>query len=320
MAVVSDGSKRFQVDEVVGGASSGFDVWELFGELLQAAGWTAVDYSDGTTVATSTTRATVLEIDNVDAWQRMRAPAGTFEVVWQRGATERQWRMFFCQSGYNADGLPTVLPTEVDTEVQVVGLAGAYDTDFTGNTSTDRRWNMCADSVPGQPGIYYMHMFSTLISTGAEQDRWCFTPKETGSFVPEDTAPWLLLHAASGGTVVANVVWTAHFKRGLAGDAITLAALSGAHGNYPSLGVTNPWNGGQDFTRVRIHDAAGADEGQYGDCLDVFWPASPTGVLPKRATINLATAWGLAAGGDPGALYRLDDLLVPWPSTVTPTP
>ncbi len=320
MTVVSSGSKRFQVDFVASGIDHGFEIWDQFGEVLEAAGWTPIDYNDGSSVITSGTRGNTTEMDNTNAWQRMQAPAGTFEVVWQRGTSERTWRAFFAQDGYNADGTITTIPTEVSgVEFQFVGLSGSLDTDWTGITTNDRRWNMCADTVPGQAGFYYFHMFSNFTATGLEGDRFVFCPYETGTFPVENTAPWALIQGTAAVDIKSNTATSIHFKRGLAGDASDTTATLAAQGQYPSFGVTNPWNNKQDFIRCRVADISGADEHQGGDMLDVFWPASPIGILPERATVNLATVWGAGAGADPGALFRFADALLPWPDGVTPT-
>lgn len=320
MAVVSSGSKRFQVDFVASGVDHGFEIWDQFGEVLEAAGWTPIDFSDGSSVTTSGTRATTTQMDSTNAWQRMRAPSGTFEMVWQRGTNERTWRAFFAQDGYNADGTPTVIPSEISgVEFQFVGTLGNFDSDWTGTNTNDRRWNMCADSVAGQVDLYYFHMFSNLSSTGAEKDRFVFSAYETGTFPVENTAPWMLIHGTLFSTILVNTNVSIHFKRGLAGEAADLTALIPTMGQYPTFGVTNPWNGKQDFIRIRVSDTIGIDEHQGGDMLDVFWPASPIGILPERATVNLATVWGVNAGDDPGALFRFSDALLPWPDGVTPT-
>jgi len=320
MAAVASGSKYFSVNFVPTGVNTSADIFIEWAVVLEAAGWTPIDRSDGTTVTTSGTSSTYAQLNNANAWQRFRAPAGTFEIEWQRGAADWNWRCFFDPDGFNNNGVPATMPTASGTQFQIVGTAGGYDGGWgwqsTGASSY--RWAMCADSVPGQTGFYYFHMFGRRAGTGANHRRFFFSPLETGSFPVEDVAPWVATNEVTSAALAAGAVWQSFFKKGLTGAAKAQALVASNMQDYPSNGIVNPYNGDHEFVRICPYDSSGADEQNKGAALDLFWPASTLAALPDIDTLNLTSVWGAVAGGDPGALIRYDALLVPWLTNVAP--
>jgi len=321
MPVVTSGSKKFNVNfqsTPTGGAE-----WLLeFFACLTAAGWVAVDFSNGSSVTTSATPATIGQISNNNAWQRWRAPAGTFEMWFQRSTTDYSWRAFYDVDGFNNDGTPTVGPTAVSTAVCFIGQnsSGGFDASFAGLTGQAdlKRWHFCVDSVAGVAGFYHFHGVAIVTGTGVASKRFCFTPLEPGTYAPEDIVPACSVEASISGQWNENIDWETWFKKGLAGEALVSAARPDGWSTFSSQGVVNPYNNKHSFVRGYIEDRVGADANIKGATLDVFFPASNKSALAENDTLNLTTAWTSSPAGDPGALIRFDDVLLPWPDTVTP--
>lgn len=323
MPVSISGSKHFSVNFQASGITAGAE-WAIeFFALLVSAGWTPVDFSDGSSVTTSATAALLADIDNANAWQRFVAPAGAFELVLQRGSTSYQWRGQYDVEGYNADGTATVRPTPSDRGIDFIGNGAAVDTSYAGNTNVanGHRYHMCVDSVAGVAGFYYFHVLQITVGTGAVRRVAAFSPLEPGSYPAEDLAPWASLDARATASLNDNVDWVSVFLKGNANggtEALHDTLRPDGTSTYPGGGVTNPYNSGHDYVRAILEDRSGGDRVQKGSLVDVFLPASAQGALGSTDTLNLATAWTSDPGGDPGALFRYDDVLFPWPHGVTP--
>jgi hypothetical protein len=321
MAVVQSGSKSFSVNFVPSGASTSADIFIEFAAVFLDAGWIAVDWSDGSSVTTSAVPATFAQLDNSNAWQRFRAPSGSFEIEWQRGTSDWIWRCFFDADGFNNDGVAATMPTASGTAFQIIGTAGGFDSGGWGWASTGAssyRWAMCADSVPGQAGAYYFHMFARRDGTGVAHRRFFFSPLETGSFPVEDVAPWIATGETAIAALNASTLWQSFYLKGFGGEAKAIALVADSQQDFPNGGVPNPYNAKIDFARIFARDTTAPEEQIKGSALDLFWPLVVTGVVPNSDTINLTTVWGAGAGADPGAVIRYEDLLVPWAHGVAP--
>jgi len=316
MAIYTSGSKHFDVNFQP--TSTATEAMIQFLGVLVAAGWTAVDFSDGTNPVAAGS-ASLAQLEHTSAWQRVRAPSGTMELCWQRSSNDYSWRAYMADDGFEIAGTITGLPSTAGTSFQWIGTGGMYDSGGWGwatGSATSYRWHMCADSVAGLTGVYYWHIFA-IKSGGTTHRRAMFTPLETGSYPVEDVAPWAIV-GGTNSTLVASSSWESYYKKGMGGELQATALSGSSQQDYPSGGATNPYNGKQDFSRISLRDTSGVDEQVKGNTLDLFWPLSPVGVLPEFSTINLTTAWGSSAQGEPGALFRFSDILVPWPDNVVP--
>jgi len=323
MAIVTSGRFKFSRDFVPSGTNQSAELWIEFAAAMTAAGWIAVDFSDGTTVTTSTTPATFAQLDNSNAWQRFRAPTGTFEVVWQRGTSDWLWRAFFDMDGFNNDGTATVLPTEsaVGARVQIVGSSGSTTTwTWQSGGAQNYKWQLCVDSVPSPGGFYYFHMVGRSVGTAVKFRRFIFAPLKSGTYSPSDVAPWVALRGTNASTISDNTSWWGWYKKGLASAALVETILGNNDGPFPSTGVVNPYDGKHDFQRVMFDDGSGTEQQTKGRSIDCFWTPSSLTALPDADTVNLSTAWGATAESDPGALYRFDEMLIPFPDGTAPVP
>ena len=290
-----------------------------FFATLASAGWIAVDFSDGSSVTTSITPATLADMDNTNAWQRWRAPSGTFELWVQRGTTSIQWRAAYDVDGFNNDGGAVTTPTETSHLIRLIGNSTAFDTSYSGNTNQadTRRYHICVDSVAGQSGLYYFHIVQTTVGTGAVTRRAVFSPMESGTFSPLDLSPYASIEHAANGTANDTSDWASVYRKGLSGESIQDSLDASRWATFAGGGFASPYGGEHNFIRAQLEVATGGDAHFKGALLDVFLPASATSALGNLDTLNLSTPWGSVAEGDPGALFRFDDLLLPWPHDVT---
>lgn len=320
MAISISGSKRFTVN-FQPTLNTDHATWaiELFATLV-AAGWIPVDFSDGSSVITSATPATEVQIDASNAWQRFRAPSGAFELWVQRGTNGSSWRGAYDPDGFNNDGGIATTPTPTSYLIRIFGNATNYDSSWSGNTNqaNTRRYHICVDSVAGQTGFYYFHILQNTVGTGTVTKRAVFSPLESGTFAPEDLSPYASLGHTSSGAVNENSTWASVFKKGLAGEILQETLNASYWSTFANGGVVSPYNSKHLFIRLQLEDNTGGDAHMKGATLDCFLPASPTGALGLTDTLNLSTPWSGVAEGDPGALFRYDSLLVPWPHGVTP--
>jgi len=319
MAIVTSGSKKFSPDFQPSGVNQGTEVLIELAAVMVAAGWIAVDFSDGSSVTTSATPATFAQLDTLNAWQRFRAPTGTMEVIWQRGNGDRQWKLVLDDDGYNNDGTSTVMPTPKGTEENLVGTRSAVASwIWTATGANNYKWNICVDSVASAGGFYYFHLFSNVTGTRAKHNIVIFAPTKSGTYPVEDIAPWVATNLTT--SMSSSTTWDGWFKKGLSGAALGTSLTGNNDGPFPSTGPVNPNSGKHDFQRILLDDSSGVEIQIKGRTVDCFWPASTIAALPENDTLNLATAWTAVSEGDPGAVYRWHNILLPWPHGVTPVP
>jgi len=321
MTINTSGSKKFSVNFIPTLNNSGTDVFIEWAAVLTAAGWTAVDWSDGTTVTTSTTPATFSQLNNSNAWQRFIAPTGAMEIQWQRGTQNRYWKMYIAQDGFEVAGTATVMPTTTGITFPLVGTTSSFDITFTNAgsspTANGYRWHMCVDSVPGTGNFYYFHMLQYYIGTGATRQRVIFSPIKTGTFPVEDTAPWACtLLTSTDGILNTGTTWQSYYKKGLSGETNTTALSSNNQNAYSYVYGANAYNGKHYYIRALLEDPSASIGQIKGSLVDIFLPASNNVQLPENEILNSTIAWTSTAGGDPGALIRYDNMLVPWPHNV----
>jgi len=321
MARNVSGSKQFSTDFVVADATKPLQTWDEIFAILILAGWTAVDWSNGAVVAAGLGTEPGFTA-GIYAWQRLRAPTGAMEMIWQWGTGRALWNVEVCDDGYNNDGAPTTRPTAVAGS-QALTLVGNSPTNYVTMSSTtvatDYKWQICADSVPSASGYYYFHVLGRITGTGVKWRRIALSGLRAGTYSPSDIAPWAaLVTTGAATTLLSNHGWGGWYKKGGVGAKTMITLTGDQDGRFPSLGVTDPISGAHQFLRPMLCDTAGTELQQKGRPVDFFWPASSQSALPDGDTLNLATAWGIVSDGDPGAVYRWDDGLFPWPHGVPP--
>ena len=132
----------------------------------------------------------------------------------------------------------------------------------------------------------------------------------------------------TGRTPAYNVTYSAEFAN--SEHPLTDFFLDTGHGEFEVIGpgkfvdipIRSPELADQPYPMVRIlwRDSSGADRQFKGASVDLFWPASPRATAPNADydVVNLTTPWGTVSEGNPGALIRYYDMMLPWPHGVTP--
>mgnify|MGYP000303646932 CR=1 FL=1 len=311
--IVNVGTRHFCVNFTPVLSGDELLVVEAFVDTFVAAGWSGVDYSDGAVQAGLVDPPNDMGASN--RWFRLRAPTGLGEVIYQRGTSDRSWKAYYSKSGFNGDGGISTLPTPIDAtdQMQFVGVTNGFDTLYihNGGGALTRRWAIMADDQD-HDGFYPFYMISQDAGTHQVQR---FTAGMNlvgypdGTVGDADASPYALSEGAQS-VVGTGTDWFAHYKKGLAGEALDLLRGT-AYLGFPNSAPVNPYTGADDFVPV-VLEANIAPEQIKGQLEDVFYPGRSG---TNSDTYNLASDPTL---NPPGPLRRFGDYLVPWPTGVVP--
>ena len=310
MAIITDGTRKFEVNYSPASGSGG-QVLYTWVQVLLAAGWTAVDWGNGTTTGSGTMSSANWNASN--AWQRVQAPAGTLQMTIQKDTTDFGARAYLSVAGFSGSGTATAPPTPPADAIQFIGTGNAFDTAgfmwSTQGNASNVVWHICADTA-NVNGAYYFHIVGRTKTTGAAQRRVVCDPTEnnTGGI---DVAPFYMLrgtadfpNAGTGGNIL--VAW---YKYGLSGASLETVLYGATVGGYPNSFSTNPYTTESEMCKIPITQTTGnaQDKGMSSTCR---W----TG----RTLANYDTA-NLAVVGN-AYIHHTAGWLLPWPSGVTPVP
>jgi hypothetical protein len=156
--------------------------------VLVAAGWTAVQTSNGTTVITNDWGVTDLP---ANSWGRFRDPAGTVELMLECDTTDWGARAWISMAdGFVTGAAPTTAPTATDQE-QIVGTSGSFDTDgfiWKESGADAYVWTVVADSSP-RDGNYYFHIIGRPVASPVLHRAIMFTERPALAPAPQPAAP-----------------------------------------------------------------------------------------------------------------------------------
>lgn len=317
----------------------------LFRALIQA-GWTAVEYGDGTTRAAGLIPSAAA-MNTTNAWQRMRGPDGKSEFVFQRGSTSQQIRMKWSHDArFITGGSATQTPSASDEQFIAGGGTDASPSHYTFiGTDTNHKLHVVANVDPP----YDFVALYPPIGGGAVRAIW-HLGMIPGSYHPLDVAPYVVaaLPNISNGTLTGAAINGAMggswFRKGLpTGEAwlhfrawtLNAGGTVAVPAGYPA----NPYDGSYEelaipVGRALVDGSAGPKgkidprilgwtqqalaDGDYWDFTAVAWTAATPYALGDKVlnggqiyeTITAGTS--AASGGPSGTGADITDNTVHW--------
>lgn len=295
-------------------------VYNLIARLI-AAGWTKIKDSDGTTYSSSGVQVTgggtgTNGLGNTSAWVNLRAPSGTREFVFQRGATDLVWRITYSPTAFNS-GSPAaaVAPSSANSSIVLGGGTEAsptYSTWF--STNAGYRQQMGADGA--SPYGFWMGCYPN--GGGTPNAGIVFDPMT--STPAEDTDPIAIHIATASGSAFAqaglglNTSATSVSRMcgwlgfGLGGAFVSLPACTynaGGSTVAPSGLPSNPHNSKDDGIPIFYMRRASetAPQGYKGIGSLMFWLGT------TRATTSTLNS---------KARIVIGDVSLPWDGSTTP--
>lgn len=318
----------------------------LFITTLVAAGWTKPRDSDGTTYSATGVQVTsgaagANGLANSNAWFVVRDPNTARSFCFQRGTTNRVWRIKYSYAAGFIGGAPsaTQVPSATDETVITGGGTDAAPTFATNNAQilpidNTYQFNMCAgDSTVGY-GFWWDSWTTGLVTS--THYAMMLDVMLTGSFPAVDLdAAAVAVQNGSGNGVAA--AWSTYSTEclGYVGGADVARAWFNSSGTLvwkvcPAVGYADPWQGYQiahlgagPQIGAGVH-AKSADD----SILPICYARHPSssgqtgpfgwkgfGQLIKTTTKGRANGDTLTVAGLKAWLY-MNGTLLPWNNTV----
>lgn len=306
----------------LGVAITGPTVMYNLKEGLKNVGWTHWASGDGSSTFTTTpgngsdvitgSGAGANGYDNNNAWWIGRDPSTNYQVLIQRGTATRSWRVFFTRSGVTfTGGSPsnTVPPTIPADALQSVGTSLAYATTFFPSTATWKAHCIADDAAIN--GVYGFWMFAHEAVFDV-RTALLFEPIRANTHPPPNEEPFAVYAKSDGVNVLSqssiqNAGWNCYYRQG-ANRVIETTALPARIRNASVILVgtlpVNAYDSTEDSVPIWL--ACEPPGVSKGFLAGVRWKGSSKN-YPD--TVDLAATAFVFAG----------DLLVPWPTGVTPT-
>lgn len=303
-------------------ATGAVHMWNMI-LLLKTAGWTQQDSSDGTTRATNqvTSGASGTNgLANTSAWVRIRNPAGTTEMTFQRSTTNLLWRWKISNSVQFTGGTPSATQTPSATDEQIL-YGGGTDASPTYSSvwaaDAGYRAQYCADNA--SPYGFYTFTYAN----GGGLPNGAFVMEPLASTAVGDTQAYVFMRglAAATTTFTTSIYVTTASPTAigtlarLGTTATTILACPGCTYSdsggvaVPALTGTNPIttkDDGLPIVFIRKTSLAGAAIGYKGISTMSRWNATlrTTGdVFTVVSTLDYISA---------------GDIRLPWDGTTTP--
>lgn len=315
MPVVTQGNHRwFPSIEPLSSALHYVFLEGLF-DTLEAAGWTAVSWSDGTTV-TPGARGAVMATTN--SWKLYVNAAGTMWYRVQVGSPTYQWRSFV-SLGLPTGGTGSTMPTHA-TDIQLWGTSGSFGSVFATDATTQRMhaWANVEETTIGS-----FRAFLTVLMTKGNNSLVEFHGVETldqtadGVVGDPDNAPFVVCRSSSS---ISNLSrsgstgrWNIWYRYGLTGELLDNASgpawgqvyVNSSHYFPGNVDFTDPMTGRYRKSRCWIGSATGGrTQAPKGRAVHFRYPGPGTGTLGNFQRLDPTTT---------EAYLRLGDFLVPWP-------
>lgn len=231
---------------------------------LKQCGWVPVQWTDGTTLTTSSAgwssgASGAGGAANTSAWLRMQDPAGVHEFILQRSTTNLLWRMKWSHSAKFTGGSPsaTVTPTATDQQ-NVAGTDVPAFITWLAAENTYKAHIVCDADAP-----YSFMVILMPNGGGAARSLW-YLNMVSGSYPSADVAPYVVgmrngdttVAALDGVTVNSDELGEGFYKKGLSGEAwvswpaqnLTDNSASGAPNGYG----TNPYTGDDQVFPIAV--------------------------------------------------------------------
>lgn len=233
-------------------------------DVFLAAGWTAVQSSDGSAVTASVV-PTSTQWGNANAWVHLRDPGGASgrDLAFQRGANPHTLLMYLGKAGEPmTGGDATTLPSSAG-RLQIVGTGGSGQTNFFGTaTTTQYRMHFAAKATPGgTSGDVYSFWFMCMSTNSvATPQGFLFVDSvmstADGTTGDPDNEPWVSTTSSNG---LGNL--RGWYKADLTGEAQTTTLSA----NEPT-GWTgrNPLTLFDDLPPLLIGETTGGREQRKG--------------------------------------------------------
>lgn len=302
MAKYVSAGRHFDVNLIV---SNNHEVFIAFCDLLDDAGWTFIQSSDGTTPGAM--RNDVARWSNNNAWEHWRDPSDR-DLTIQRGTTDRSWRGYVGKAGVPfTGGTGATAPTDSAARVQIIGGSDNFNTTFLVSVPTGDRYHMMVDSAgrgtTGDVHEFYMHSRSSSTGTASTANfaRHALLTIADGTVGDADVEPWLTRYgytanAGLGGWYLAGLVGESR-RTTLRYDAVTGIVWG-----------TNPYTGERDYGPFLASDQTAGFLQRKGWLETV---GHPTGLEADMDTYNLAIEGR-------SAIRFGSQAIVPWPHGVSP--
>jgi hypothetical protein len=291
-------------------------------QALKQCGWTVVQWSDGTTLTTSSAgwssgAAGAGNAANNSAWLRMTDPAGVREFVVQRSTTNLLWRMKWSHSAKFSGGTPnaTTPPTATDQQ-HVAGTDVPAFLAWLPTENTYRAHIVCDADPP--------YSFAVIVlpnGGGVARSLW-YLNMASGSYPSADVAPYVV-DMRSGDTVVGSLdgvtantdgLGAGWHKKGLVGEAwvqyaaqsLTDNSQAAAPGGYGA----NPYSGDDQIFPIPVGRRSSLGNGGWKGWL-------PTALLGWTGSARADGDYFDTLGGSRYAVFG--DLAIRFPSSVVPS-
>ena len=311
-----------------GPATSGTQIMYNLKECLKQALWIHAGSGDGGALFSTTSGnandkitgsgAGANGLDNTNAWWQGTDPSGNYQVLLQRGTTNRSWKAYFTRSGSTFTGgspSATVTPTIPTDAIQAVGAAGAFNTTFFPATATWKAHVVAEDAATN--GIYGFWLWfyepvgpvvrgGLLYEPIAANSSPSFGDNPFVAFSSRDTAN---AFTASAGTITA-ASWKCYYRQASVRSIESLLPVVMSNsggivipGGLPVYPYDSPTVEDGFAIWIALRASPRASKGLTGQ---IMWKGTSK-VYPD--TINLASATAYVFSGD---------LLIPWPTGVAP--
>lgn len=314
MPVVSQGNHRwFPSIEPLSSALHYVFLEGLF-DTLEAAGWAAVQNSDGTTVTAG--RGAVMA--NTNSWKLYVNSAGTMWYRCQVSSLTYQWRSFV-SIGLPTGGTGSTMPTHA-TDVQLWGTSGGFTSLFATDATT-QRMHVWANTEATPIGSF--QPFLTMIMTKGSNSSLEFHGVETldqaadGVVGDSDNAPFVICRSSSSISNLsrsgASARWNIWFRYGLSGELLDNGSgpawgqvyVNASHFFPGNVDFTDPMTGRYRKSRCWIGSAtSGRFQSPKGRAKNFRFPGPSITTLGNFQRLDATTT---------DAHIRLGDFLIPWP-------
>lgn len=233
-------------------------------DVFLAAGWTAVQSSDGTTVTPSVV-PTGTQWGNANAWVHLRDPGGVAgrDIAFQRAASAQNLLMYQGKAGEPfTGGNATTLPSSAG-RFQIVGSGGTAASNFFGTgTTTGFRFHFAARALPGgvSGDVYAFWMLCQATNSVTTPQGFMFVDSvistADGVVGDPDNEPWV---SASASNSLANL--RGWYKAGLTGEVQSTTISVSEPTAWTGL---NPLTGFDDLPPLLASDSTGGREQRKG--------------------------------------------------------
>lgn len=318
MPIIVQGNHHFNptIEPVV--STDHYVIYDGLWDILESAGWSAVEHSDGTTVAAGRG----ISQTSANAWKLYVNPGGTLWVRAQRGATAAQWRTFV-DTTLPTGGTASTMPSHADS-VQIQGIIGNFTTIAADATTIRAHLWANVEATPNS----FVPFYFLLMNRGSTTNLDAFGVETldqvadgvVGDQDTQDYVIWSTSGSTSNLTRTGSInKWRIWYRRGLSGAVLDTGSgaswgQTGANGTqlFPNgIDQVDSYTGRYRKARCWIGSStAGRFQAPKGRGRFFRFPGPSTSVIGHYQRLDPTTT---------EAYLRLADFLLPWPqNTASP--